>query len=92
MDSGSSISGMVINEAIRNSQNSNQNPQIKKIYTVFVFSFCIGILCIVTILAWAFSGKTPGFSWSDSSKKFNYHPLFLTIGLIFMLGQSMHLY
>lgn len=93
MESGSSASGIIVDGAVRNSnsQNSNENSQ-KKFFVVFAFAFFIGILSIGCIIVWSFSGENAGFSWSQPKKKFNYHPLFHTIGLIFLVGQSMCCY
>lgn len=43
---------------------------------------------MICVIIWT-SGYEDGFSWnSDPAKQFHYHPTFMAIGPIFLLGES----
>ncbi|CAF0714122.1 unnamed protein product [Brachionus calyciflorus] len=50
----------------------------------------IGIIMIILVGSWL-GNYRGGYGW-DVSKVFNYHPLFMTIGMIFLYGDAMLVY
>jgi len=56
-----------------------------------IATFC-GVVAITLIFVWMAHYKN-GFSWSnDRSLQFNWHPVLMTFGLVFLYGQSMLIY
>lgn len=52
----------------------------------------VGVLAII-LLAVFFGQYRGGFSWtSDLTKEFNYHPLFMTLGMVFFYGDAILAY
>lgn len=64
--------------------------------TVFAVLFTaaqiVGIICIV--LVWIWTGQyLGGFAWSSNPVlQFNYHPLFMVIGMVFLYGDAILVY
>jgi len=66
----------------------------KHFYSIWIFSVAVGIVGVVMV---ALVVGRNGFDWSAShkenaSKLFAYHPLFMSIGLIFLTGQGIIIY
>ena len=47
----------------------------------------IGIVCVVLVIIWM-SHYRGGFAWDGSGKEFNYHPVFMVVGLVFLYGNG----
>ena len=45
----------------------------------------VGFTCLILVIVWT-SHYIGGFAWDGSSKEFNWHPLLMVIGLIFLYG------
>ncbi|RZF47236.1 hypothetical protein LSTR_LSTR004945 [Laodelphax striatellus] len=49
-----------------------------------------GLLCVL-VLVWC-SNYRDGFAWSVPAARFNWHPLFMTIGMVFLFANSIMVY
>eukprot|EP00112_Aurelia_sp_Birch-Aquarium-sp1_P007020 Seg17666.1 transcript_id=Seg17666.1/GoldUCD/mRNA.D3Y31 product="Cytochrome b ascorbate-dependent protein 3" protein_id=Seg17666.1/GoldUCD/D3Y31 len=47
----------------------------------------LGIICLVLVGIWM-SHYRGGFAWDSSGKKFNFHPVFMIFGLVFLYGNG----
>lgn len=54
---------------------------------LFVFAEIVGLLAIVLVFFWCVKFNS-GFGF-ESQPLFNWHPLFMTIGLIYLMGNGM---
>ncbi|XP_053209509.1 lysosomal membrane ascorbate-dependent ferrireductase CYB561A3-like isoform X2 [Panonychus citri] len=54
---------------------------------ILLFSHLIGILVIVLTILWT-NKYLGGYGWAIPSTEFNYHPLFLIIGMVYLYGNS----
>ncbi|XP_076361246.1 plasma membrane ascorbate-dependent reductase CYBRD1-like [Tachypleus tridentatus] len=64
-----------------------------KIFTVgFILAEVVGVLCVALVGAWT-GHYLGGFAWqSNPHLQFNYHPLFIVIGLVFLYGNTILVY
>eukprot|EP00794_Sanderia_malayensis_P003539 gene3539-4042_t len=51
----------------------------------------VGIIILAVVFIWM-GHYRGGFAWNGSAKEFNYHPVFMTIGFIFLYGNGMLVY
>lgn len=54
---------------------------------LFIILQVIGLLMIVCVLFWILT-YLGGFGWSDSLVRFNFHPICMTLGMVYMAGNS----
>lgn len=64
----------------------------KNFNIIFGVTQGIGLLCVVLMLVWTASYRG-GFGWSSKPDlQFNWHPLLMTIGLIYLFANSIMIY
>ncbi|CAF4073974.1 unnamed protein product, partial [Adineta steineri] len=73
-------------------ENGSIRLSLRWYYSIVVCSQIIGVIAV--ILIGVFLGKyRGGFGWgSDLEKVFNYHPLFMTLGMVFFYGDAILVY
>ena len=57
------------------------------LYVLVGITEVIGILAIVMVIIWM-SHFRGGFAWDGSGKEFNYHPIFMILGMVFLYGNG----
>lgn len=66
--------------------------ELKHFNIIFGVAQVIGLLCVVLMLVWT-SSYNGGFAWrSDPNLMFNWHPLLMTVGLIYLFANSIMIY
>lgn len=69
--------------------NVQDSQSLAKFTITLIISQVIGLVMIILIGSWA--SYHGGYGW-DVSTVFNYHPLFMTIGMIFLYGDAILVY
>ncbi|XP_015787659.1 cytochrome b ascorbate-dependent protein 3 isoform X2 [Tetranychus urticae] len=70
-----------------NTQGS-MNPANTKLFNIILLlSHSIGSIIILLIILWV-NKHLGGFDWSIPAKEFNYHPLFMVLGMVYLYGNS----
>ena len=52
---------------------------------LWIAAECLAITSLVLIIYWT-SKYYDGFAWDGSGKEFNFHPVFMTLGLVIVYG------
>ncbi|XP_044260543.1 transmembrane ascorbate-dependent reductase CYB561 [Tribolium madens] len=69
----------------------NEHLVVRNYRSLYSFTTALGVGMLVMVLAWLVKYRN-GFSWSEPEYQFNWHPLLMTTGLIFIYGQSILIY
>lgn len=74
----------------------NESPNSSKNFRLFTFLVIVGqllgLVAVITTAIWL-GRYHGGFAWQENPKiQFNYHPVFMVIGLIFLYGNSIIVY
>ncbi|CAH8511418.1 unnamed protein product [Heterobilharzia americana] len=70
---------------------SPSSSNSKSFIFLIILSQIFGLLAVVLTAVWL--GKYwGGFSWTNASTVFNYHPLFMVLGLVFLYGDAILVY
>ena len=56
-------------------------------YVLVGIAEMLGIICLVLVGIWM-SHYRGGFAWDGSGKEFNFHPVFMIFGLVFLYGNG----
>ena len=92
---GTSNGQTVVNASSLNgsaSGNMNNTPaNTKGFLPLFVSSQVIGLLSVILVITWT-TYYLGGLSWTSPSTRFNWHPLLMVIGLVYLYGNSMMIY
>lgn len=64
----------------------------KMLFPVLLFTEVLGILAVVLVIVWGGSSYLGGYAWDGSGKQFNWHPVFMILGMVYFLGNSMIIY
>uniref|UniRef100_A0A5K3F591 Cytochrome b561 domain-containing protein n=1 Tax=Mesocestoides corti TaxID=53468 RepID=A0A5K3F591_MESCO len=71
--------------------DSEETSKTKAIIPLIVIAQIFGLAAVVTCIIWM-GYYNDGFDWADSACVFNYHPVFMVLGLIFCFGDAMLIY
>lgn len=69
----------------------NDDSALLNFYLLVGMAEAIGISAIILVIIWM-SHYRGGFAWDGSGKEFNYHPVFMVIGLVFLYGNGEIIY
>lgn len=69
----------------RDTIDGREAPSV--LYVLAAIAELIGLLCILLIAVWD-EQWMGGFAWDGSDKEFNWHPLLVVTGFIFINGNS----
>jgi len=61
------------------------------LYFLFACLEIVGLVCIILVCIWT-KQYLGGFAWDGSGKMFNWHPVFMTVGLVFLYGNAAIVY
>ena len=80
-------SGLRLQGSPEESSIDDDQPALFNFYLLTGVTETVGIICLVIVIAWVahFRG---GFAWDGSGKEFNYHPVFMVVGLVFLYGNG----
>lgn len=68
------------------------DEDLKNFNVIFGVTQGVGLICVVLMLVWT-SSYNGGFAWSSNPDlMFNWHPLLMTIGLIYLFANSIMIY
>ncbi|CEF68020.1 Cytochrome b561, eukaryote domain and Cytochrome b561/ferric reductase transmembrane domain-containing protein [Strongyloides ratti] len=77
-------------------ENSNflSEEQSRSLFSkLLIFSQVTGVLAFLSSAYWMGNFDDGGYGWNDDpEKQFHYHPTFMTMGFIFMYGESIIIY
>ena len=91
---GSSSGQTVVNASSLNggpSGSMNSPASTKGFLPLFVSSQVVGLLSVVLVIAWT-TYYLGGLSWASPGTRFNWHPLLMVTGLVYLYGNSMMIY
>ncbi|XP_066905324.1 plasma membrane ascorbate-dependent reductase CYBRD1 isoform X2 [Halyomorpha halys] len=75
-----------------NKIRKTMEEDLKSFNILFGITNGVGLLCVVLVLVWT-SHYAGGFAWrSDPPKQFNWHPLLMTVGMIYLFANSIMIY
>lgn len=75
-----------------NKIKKTMEEDLKSFNILFGFTNGVGLLCVVLVLVWT-SHYNGGYAWrSDPPKQFNWHPLLMTVGMIYLFANSIMIY
>lgn len=57
----------------------------KQFIVLLLSALAVGFVCIVFVMKWVFHFKE-GLAWDGGLAEFNWHPLLIVIGFIFLQG------
>ncbi|EFA05356.2 transmembrane ascorbate-dependent reductase CYB561 [Tribolium castaneum] len=69
----------------------NEHLKVRNYRSLYSFATALGVGMLVMVLSWLVKYRD-GFSWSDPQLQFNWHPLLMVTGLVFLYGQSILIY
>ena len=58
-----------------------------QLYVLVWIAEIVGILAVILVIIWM-SHFRGGFAWDGSGKEFNYHPVFMVVGMVFLYGNG----
>lgn len=66
---------------------SKQQAAQEQLHSFWIILQIVGGLMLLTLITWIYS-YLGGFGWSDPAVRFNFHPLFMSLGMIYLAGNS----
>ena len=67
----------------------NSDSKLLNFYLLVGITETVGILAVILVIIWMFHYRG-GFAWDGSGKEFNYHPVFMVSGMVFLYGNGKH--
>ena len=76
-----------INGASTTKCSEGDCTSLVQLYVLVGIAEIVGILAIILVIIWM-SHYRGGFAWDGSGKEFNYHPIFMVVGMVFLYGNG----
>jgi cytochrome b-561 len=77
---------------IESYQFFDEKQSAKLFNGIVAASQCFGILAVLCVAIWMGGFDDGGFSWDEPSRTFHYHPMLMSMGMIFLLGEAILVY
>jgi len=74
-----------------NIDDGDQHSMKTLFYVLIALLEVVGIACIILVAVWT-NKYLGGYAWDGSGKEFNYHPVLMVIGLVFLYGNAAIMY
>lgn len=82
----------VVNSDLQGNNSNNMTPaNTRGFLPLFVSAQVVGLLAILLVISWT-TYYLGGLGWGNPNTRFNWHPLLMVIGFVYLYGNSILIY